>query len=368
MASETIQTIARLTPLAEVLALIDREVKPVESRRVPLTQAMHATLSEDVIAETRPAAPVALIDGWALNADTTRDAGSYAPAPLPQVPVRIEAGCPMPDGADSVAAFDTVKLTPGGAEALAPANPGDGVLPVGGDCDGSLPMRRAGERLRAVDLAALGSGGVSEVSARRPRLRIVSGRTDTIVANVARLIVTEAMRYGGSPDEVSGDLSEAFSDESMDAIVAIGGTGSGRNDASVQTLARAGRLVVHGVALTPGETAAVGFAGNKPVLLLPGRLDAALAAWLTIGRRMLERLAGSESYEPTQTLRLSRKIASTVGLAEVIPLRHSGAAAEPLAAKYLSLSVLTRSHGWLLVPADSEGYSAGVQVEMRMWP
>lgn len=368
MASETIQTIGRLTPLAEVLALIDREVKPVESCRIPLTQAMHATLSEDVIAETRPAAPLALIDGWALNADQTRDAGGYAPAPLPQIPVRIEAGRPMPDGTDSVAALDTMKLTPGGAEALAPVNPGEGVLPVGGDCDGSMPMRRAGERLRAIDLAALGGAGVSEVAARRPRLRIVPVRTDTIVANVARLIATDAARCGGTPDETGGDLSEGFSDERADAIVAIGGTGSGRNDASVQTVARAGRLVVHGVALTPGETAAFGFAGDKPVLLLPGRLDAALAVWLTIGRRMLARLTGGALSEPVETVTLSRKVASAVGLAELIPLRRAGELAEPLATKYLSFAALARSHGWLLVPADSEGYSAGAQVEMRSWP
>jgi len=368
MASETIQTIARLTPLAEVLALIDREAKPVAPRRIALTQALHATLSEDVIAATRPAAALALIDGWALNAELTRDAGSYAPAPLPQIPVRIEAGRPIPDGTDSVAAFDTVKLTPGGAEALAPVNPGDGVLPAGGDCDVAMPMGRAGERLRAVDLAALGSAGVSEVSARVPRLRIVPVRLDTIVANAARLIATDAARCGGAPDEANGALSEAFFDESADAIVAIGGTGSGRNDASVHTLARAGRLAVHGVALTPGETAAFGFVGTRPVLLLPGRLDAALAVWLTIGRRMLQRLTAGASDEPTGTLTLSRKIASTVGLAEVIPLRRSGGTAEPLAAKYLSLSALTRSHGWLLVSADSEGYSAGAQVEMRPWP
>ena len=41
----------------------------------------------------------------------------------------------------------------------------------------------------------------------------------------------------------------------------------------------------------PGETTALGFAGDRPVLLLPGRFDAALAGWLTIGRRMLARLA-----------------------------------------------------------------------------
>ena len=58
-------------------------------------------------------------------------------------------------------------------------------------------------------------------------------------------------------------------------------------------LAREGRLAVHGIALTPGETAALGFVGPRPVLMLPGRLDAALGVWLVVGRRILERLAAS---------------------------------------------------------------------------
>jgi molybdopterin molybdotransferase len=367
-ASETIQTIARLTPLAEVLALVDREVQPVVPCGVSPNDALNCILAADVVASAQPAMPLALIDGWALNADLTHDAGSYTPASLPQMPVRIEAGRPMPDGTDSVAAFDMVKLTPGGAEALAPVNPGDGVLPAGGDCDVLLPMRCTGERLRAIDLATLAGAGVREVSVRRPRLRIVSARADTIISSAARLIATDATRCGGVPDEAGGNLSEAFSNESAEAIVVIGGTGSGRNDTSVRTLARTGRLAVHGVALTPGETAAFGFIGARPVLLLPGRLDAALAVWLTIGRRMLERLTASASNGAAETLVLSRKIASTVGLAELIPLRRSGGTVEPLAAKYLSLSALARSDCWLLVPADSEGYSAAASVQVRRWP
>jgi len=211
---------------------------------------------------------------------------------------------------------------------------------------------------------------VTEVSARKPRLRIVPVRTDTIIGNAARLIATDAARCGGAPGETNGALSEAFSDESTDAIVAIGGTGSGRNDASVQTLARAGRLVVYGVALTPGETAAFGFVGARPVLLLPGRLDAALAVWLVVGRRMLDRLAAVKAteHEPAEILTLARKVTSTVGLAELVPVRRNGDTAEPLATRYLPLSALARSDGWILVPADSEGYSAGAPVQVRPWP
>jgi molybdopterin biosynthesis enzyme len=55
-------------------------------------------------------------------------------------------------------------------------------------------------------------------------------------------------------------------------------------------------------------------------------------------------------------------------LAEVVPVRRNDEGAEPLATKYLPLSVLTRSNGWILVPADSEGYSAGSRVQVRPWP
>jgi molybdopterin molybdotransferase len=368
MASETDQTIARLTPLAEVLALIDREVMPVAPSRIPLTQALQATLAEGVIAATRPAAPLASIDGWALAADLTRDAGGYAPAPLPQVPPLVETGQPLPAGADSVAPLDTVKVVQGRAEALAPVNAGDGVLTAGCDSDGSTPMRRAGEQLRPVDIAAFTAVGVTQVSARLPRLRVVPVRSDLIVASAAHLIAGDAASGAATPGDGVGELSEALADKGIDAVVAIGGTGGGRNDSSVQALTRAGRVAVHGVGLTPGETAAIGFAGSKPVLLLPGRLDAALAVWMTVGRRMLRRLAGGAVSEQAEIITLSRKVTSTVGLAEVIPLRRSGELAEPLAAKYLSFTALTRSHGWLLVPADSEGYPAGAQVEMRPWP
>ena len=68
------------------------------------------------------------------------------------------------------------------------------------------------------------------------------------------------------------------------------------------------------------------------------------------------------------TLALSRKVVSTVGLAEVVPVRRSGDRVEPLASKYLPFSALSRADGWILVPADSEGYSAGAQVSVSPWP
>jgi molybdopterin biosynthesis enzyme len=134
---------------------------------------------------------------------------------------------------------------------------------------------------------------------------------------------------------------------------------------SVATLARAGRLEFHGVGLSPGETTAFGFVGARPVLLIPGRIDAALAAWLVIGRPWLARLSGRSEAETPVMAELSRKVVSALGIAEVVPVRVQDGAATPLASGYLSLAALSGADGWILVPAESEGYPAGTPVAVR---
>jgi molybdopterin biosynthesis enzyme len=371
VACDTKQTIARLTPLAEVLALIEREVSPVTPRTIDIAAADGRTLAADLSAPARPNAALALIDGWAVAADATAGAGGYAPALLPQAPVRVEAGQALPAGTDSVAPLDAVRFGGTAAEALAAMVLGDGVLPAGADCEPGLPLVRMGQRLRGIDVAAAAAAGLARVTIREPRLRVIGVRGDSIIGAAGRLITRDIDKRGGSArlEEAGRDLGALLACGGGEAVVAIGGTGHGRNDASVQTLVREGRLVVHGIAISPGETAAFGFAGERPVLLLPGRLDAALAVWLTVGRPMLACLAGvKQEDELAVTCTLARKIVSNIGLAELVPMRRSGGTVEPVARKYLSFSSLTHSDGWFLVPAESEGYPAGTPISLNPWP
>jgi molybdopterin molybdotransferase len=316
---------------------------------------------------------LALLDGWAIAADASLGAGSYAPALLPEMPQRVEVGQPLPPDTDSVAPFDAVKISGGRAEVLSTINPGDGVLAAGGDCDAAIPLRRAGERLRATDVAAFAAAGVARITVREPRVRVLPLRGSGIINAAARLLATDIERHGGSArlDDAGRDFGGVLGAGNADVIVTVGGTGNGRNDNSVQIMNREARLAVHGMAISPGETAALGFAGQRPVLMLPGRLDAALAVWMVVGRRILERVSAvtlSKDSDAVETLPLARKVASTIGLAEIVPVRRNAGQVEPLATKYLPISVLARSDGWILVPADSEGYSAGTLVAVRPWP
>src|SRR5262249_10145509 len=98
------------------------------------------------------------------------------------------------------------------------------------------------------------------------------------------------------------------------------------------------------------------------------RLDAALAAWLVVGRYMLSRLCAREGEDTIWPVALTRKITSTVGLAEVVVARREENRAVPLAAGYLSLQGPDGADGWIFVPADLEGIPAEATVAMKPLP
>jgi molybdopterin molybdotransferase len=368
VADSEIQRIARLTPLSDVLASFDLSVGPVAPREEALAKAVGLTLAADaVIAEGRPQSALALRDGFAVRSEATHDASSYAPMLLAAA-IRIDTGEAMPDGMDAVAPLDAVQLRGSKVEALTPVVPGDGVLVPDTDTTAHLKMRLAGARLRHIDVALLGMLGIERVMVRQPRVRIVCASEGEVIRGAATLIALAVNSESGIAVTDHIALEAALTDDGEDAVVVIGGTGSGTTDNSVRTLARVGKVQFHGIGITPGETTALGFAGPRPVLLLPGRIDAALAGWLTIGRRMLARLAFRLIEEQPFTAELARKIASPLGLAEVIPVRRRLGRVEPCAQGYLSMQALARAEGWLLVPADSEGYPAGTRVVVRPWP
>src|SRR6185437_2042031 len=102
-------------------------------------------------------------------------------------------------------------------------------------------------------------------------------------------------------------LERALADEQTDAVITIGGTGAGSKDKSVAMLARMGEVAFHGFGIAPGETAALGAAKGHPVLMLPARLDGALAALLIVGDPLLRALTGAP-ISPGMPVTLARKI------------------------------------------------------------
>lgn len=362
--------IVRLTSLADALGLIDAVVRPVRPHERAIGAAVGGFLAEDVSSGgSLPAIAVALRDGWAVAADLTIDASAYAPAPLPGA-VPIETGATLPAGTDAVAMIDSVIFRDDLAHALAAVAPGEGVLPVGGDAPFAGPILRRGCRLEQHHIAVLALAGIAQVSIRMPRIRIVSARTepDPIIRQATAVIRATASRGGEISTSPDMALAPAMLGDGVDAIIVIGGTGSGSRDMTVGTLAAVGTVKVHGIAISPGETAAFGMVGDTPVLALPGRLDAAMAVFWLLGIPLLARLAATDQRLPGRMAKLTRKIVSAVGIAELIPVQCQDAAATPIASGYIPLAALVKANGWVFVPPECEGYPSDSEVMINPWP
>src|SRR5260370_5659550 len=180
------QRIARLTPLGAVLALIESRIKPVPPKTIRVATARRLTLAEDVAASSQPAQAIALRDGFAVDAGAIGDAGPYTPVPLTLTARRIDAGDPMPDGTDAVLPLDAVVLRGKSAEATTTVAPREGVLLAGGDVVPQTPLRRAGQRVRIVDVGAMPAACVQAASVREPSIGVALGGVGgTAVINAA---------------------------------------------------------------------------------------------------------------------------------------------------------------------------------------
>jgi molybdopterin biosynthesis enzyme len=296
-----------------------------------------------------PSHDIAGTDGWALRASGLVGASSYTPLPLPKPPVWVEAGDRMPDGCDCVLDENSVDLSGPVAQVLAEAIPGQGV-------------RRKGSAIadasRIVDVFRAGN-----LSAHRPRARVVNvpggNITASLIANGLRGSGADVVGIEAAARDTAS-IGKQLDGSDYDLLIIVGGSGVGRTDASVIALAARGEVIAHGLALQPGRTAAVGRIGRAPVIVIPGAPDQALAVWWTIALPVLDRLANQE--RGTQSLPLARKIASSVGIAEVALLRREQGAWMPVAVGDLPFEIVAHADAWLLVPGGSEGYAAGTSV------
>jgi molybdopterin biosynthesis enzyme len=362
---------ASLTPLETALAALLDRLEPVAPVELPLADALGRVAAHIPPHKAFPPHDIAATDGWALRARDLVGASSYSPLPLAISPVWVEAGDAMPEACDCVIDSDSVDQTSPVVQVLAEAIPGQGVRRAGGDVAESSSVIVPGRRLRPLDLLIARAAGLQKLNVRRPRLRVINIPAASGHAATAELISENARATGanvvlakaGRRDAAS--ITRAVDTGACDMLVTIGGSGVGRTDATIAALAQRGEVIAHGIALQPGRTTAVGGIGKIPVIALPGASDQALAAWWTLGLPVLDRLSGRERRQPV-TLSLARKIASSVGIAEIVLLERNEGAWMPLAVGDFSLETIARADAWLVVPGGLEGFAAGTQVNAYM--
>ena len=359
---------ASLTPLDAALDALLDGLGPVLPIELPPNEALRCIAAEMPPLSAHPPHDIAAADGFALRARDLVGASSYSPLPLASAPVWVEAGEAIPASCDCVLDSDSVDISGPMPQVVTEAIPGQGVRRAGaGIAAGSLVVE-AGRRVRPRDRLIARAAGIGKLKVRRPRLRIVNVPGGTVTAD----LIAESARSGGV-DVVSltvasrdaASIAAALDVSACDLLLIVGGSGVGRTDATVMALAERGVVLAHGIALQPGRTSAVGRIGTTPVIVLPGAPDQAFAAWWMLALPTLDRLSG-RGPRKTLNLPLARKIASLVGIAEIVLLERKQGAWVTLAAGELSLDAIARAEAWLAVSSGSEGFAAGTGVDAFM--
>ncbi|MGY6409511.1 MAG: hypothetical protein ACXIUV_00585 [Alkalilacustris sp.] len=316
-----------LTPLETCLGRALRGVAPVPAERLEPAAACGFVLAEDLcLPGDMPPAAEALRAGWAVAALDLVGAGPGAPVPL-AAPVAVVPGAAMPPGTDAVLAEDGIDGPEGMPEAIRSVAPGEGLRRAGHDGRAGAVLLAAGRRMGARHGLLAGLAGVAEVAVRRPR----------VVVELAQ------------PRQA--DFAAAFL-RGLGAVVV-----EGTADLRLRTAAvHAPRL-----ALAPAETAWIGREAGALVVELPARFDGLVAGCLALVLPAVAALGGGAARRDGRVL--ARKLASAVGLAEVVLLAREGAAWAPGPAGVVTAVGLASAEAFAVVGPDSEGLPAGALLE-----
>jgi molybdopterin molybdotransferase len=398
---------ARAT-VGDVIELLDARVARLGDEPVPLEGAAGRVLGEAVTAGCAvPPFDRASMDGYAVRGEETYGADSYTPAVFhckgkvrpgrafegevgPGEAVEIATGAPIPAGADTVVPVEAT-ASEGDRVSVHEAVPvGRHIGRAGEDVLAGTLVLPAGRVLRPQDLGVLSGLGVAAVTVvRRPVVTILITGDELLPPGtppvghrfadmnspmLAALVARDggvARVVGPIPDR-RATLRDALADAARqsDLVLISGGSSTGPEDYAPGLVADLGELPVHGVALRPASPTGLGFVGSVPVLLLPCNPVSCLCAYDLFAGRAVRRLGGRPAdwpYRPVE-LPLAHKLVSAVGRVDYARVKLDGSAVEPLAVSGASiLSSTTRADGFVVVPADLEGYPAGARVTVWLY-
>jgi len=155
-----------------------------------------------------------------------------------------------------------------------------------------------------------------------------------------------------------------------DVILVSGGSSVGREDYAPRLIAEIGELAIHGVSMRPSSPAGVGRIGETLVFLLPGNPVSCLCAYDFFAGRALRLRGGRSPDWPHRTLQaaVARKIVSAIGRVDYCRVRLVDGRVEPIALSGASiLSSTTRADGFVIVPAQLEGYGPDAVVTVFLY-
>ena len=312
-----------MIPVGKALKIIDENIGPLGSERVPIDECVGRVLAENIIADCdMPPFDRSQMDGYAVRSRDTRG----VPVNLKIVgesaagrgwhkqvnrgeAVRIMTGAPVPDGADAVQKIELTKEYDSIVSLIDRVPKGQFIVDKGAEIAKGDAVINAGARITPEMIATPAAFGYSKIRvAKRPRVAVITTgseivevgkkpKRDQIRDSNSVLLRTLCEQAGAvvvssacAVDDID-ELVERIDAESAnaDVVVTTGGVSVGKYDLTKEAFVRAGaKIIFDRVALKPGKPAVFARRKRKVYFGLPGNpVSAAVTFYLFVRRGLM---------------------------------------------------------------------------------
>jgi molybdopterin molybdotransferase len=361
----------------------------------------------------RPRVNLSAVDGYAVRSLDTTGSSVFSPVELvvkgvlrpggnpnevcveSGFTVRVHTGAPIPCGADAVVMDEDVKVQGNTILVFKPVAPGANIILKGEDISENSIIVEPGSLIRPAHIAALASIGVNTLQVyRKIKVSIIaigdeliepgyslSGDKEynssayIVYAQLVRDGIFQVNYAGIVPDDTEAILTTIRGEaaKGSDLIITVGGTGVSETDKIPELLEKHSSPIFRGVRMRPGRMTSASLVLGKPVLNLSGFPVAAWAGYELILRPAIATWLNIKGFErPVIYAYLSRRLPNTSGYTSIVRVTLIAKDDEYYAEPYMLrgsgvISSLLRTHGYVIIPEDTEGFEEGEKVPVYIY-
>lgn len=406
MGGQQMRLLRKLIPFDEALALCLSRVRPLSrTEEVPVEEAAGRVCAQDVVSRVSvPPFSRAAMDGYALRAEDTYGAGRLDPVKLrvsevvfagilPKTHVRkgvcveIATGAPLPRGADAVVMVEDTEREGAHVLVYQAVHPGENVSPEGEDISRGTRLVARGEVINPSKVGAIAATGVRKATVyakplvavvptgneiAEPGSRLRPGQIYDINSYTLSSIIAgnggTARRCPIASDTVRS-LERALEENlDCDIVVFSGGSSVGERDVLLDVLEKRGEVLFHGVAVKPGKPTIFGTVEDTLVFGMPGYPASCLSNAYLFLAPVIRRMAHlPEARDRTVKARMSKRVVSTTGRAQFLPVKLEGGSAQPVFKESGAITSMAFADGYVMIPSEVDLIEKGEEVTVHLF-
>ena len=399
------QGFGKLASLEEAKKIIFSLVKEKENEKLRLENALNRVLAQNIVAKIDvPHFKKSAMDGFAVMAEDTFGASNTNPKELPIIErikigqvakkelksnqcVEIATGAPLAKNADAVLMVEYCEKVDNKIILYKAVTPGENVIDVGSDIKKGSLLLKKGTVLGPRFIGLLASQGIKEILVKKsPKIAYFSTGNEILpidgqleegkIYDINSFTILGSIKEQGcdalflgiledDKELIKQKIEEAL--EMADFLLLSGGSSLGEEDLTAEAVKELGEVLVHGIAVKPGKPVLIGKVKNKLILGLAGYPASALSNFYILVLPMIDRMLGAKRKPRIVKGKITKKIVSTIGRYEFLPVRISEDRAVPIQKGSSAIASLADADGFIEIDENTEVLEKGAEVEIKLF-